>query len=58
MLDRDMQRQILRHLADRFPDFSRLKDVYDPDHSNEREIYNLHYLEGHGLVELKTKNNG
>ena len=53
-LDRGLQRDILRALAEKFPQYSRLKDVYPQGASQEVEIYNLHYLLGHGLVEVKT----
>jgi hypothetical protein len=52
-LDRELQKSILQVLSDNFPQYTRLRDRYSSTASEQDEIYNLYYLRGHGLVEIK-----
>jgi hypothetical protein len=54
MLDRGLQKEILRKLANNFPQFTRLRDDAGNKISENAELYNLYYLKGHGLVETKV----
>ena len=58
-LDRGVQLKILRHLAEAYPLHAKLSDGLFATEGEmfdvRRENYNAHYLEGHGLIEIKTK---
>ena len=55
MLDREIQRRILQTLAEAFPSYARLRNTQGQKSAERGEIYNLYYLRGHGLVELKSE---
>lgn len=56
-VDRELQRKILKKLRDIFPETSKSNELFSDcrDIENQNLIANLYYLEGHGLVEILTK---
>jgi hypothetical protein len=50
-LDREVQKQILEHLAEVHPDYGSMLDpLFNSSKDQEVERYNTYYLVGHGLL--------